>query len=285
MPPSPNSTVVTEDTAPSRPPERRGPDFGVRALSAAVLATVTVVITHLGGWWFAVPVLLFAVAILHEWHRVSDTPGFVAATAALFAAWYAVAWQENVLLALYVLAVGMIGAAIFSLLRRREDKALWAAAGTAYVIVPMTALIWMRHAEGSSFLLLWMFFVVWSSDTGAYLSGRRFGGRLLMPRVSPAKTWSGAVGGLLASAVVGSATSAMIALPAGRALMLAVILSLAAQTGDLIQSAVKRRCAVKDSGSIVPGHGGLMDRLDSLVVAAPVFSIVWTVMSLEGANG
>ncbi len=276
---------MTEDTVQSRPPDRRGTEFGLRALSATVLASVTISITHLGGWWFAVPVLLLAIALLHEWHRLTDTPGFPASGAAVIAAWIAIAWQGGPALALYALVMGMIGTAVFSVVQRREGKALWAAAGTAYTVVPMVALVWMRSAEGSSFVLLWMFFVVWASDSGAYFSGWCFGGSLLLPSVSPAKTWSGACGGLVASAVIGSATAAMIQVPIEGALVLALVVSIAAQCGDLVQSAIKRRCNTKDSGRIVPGHGGLMDRLDSLVFAAPVFSLSWTVMTLLAADG
>ena len=276
---------MTEDTVPSRPPDRRGTEFALRALSATVLASVAITITHLGGWWFAVPVLLLAIAVLHEWHRLTDTPGFLASCAAVIAAWFAIAWKDDPAMALYALVMGMIGTAVFSMLRRREGKALWAAAGTAYTIVPMVALVWMRGAEGSSFVLLWMFFVIWASDSGAYFSGWYFGGSLLLPSVSPAKTWSGACGGLVASAVIGSATAAMIQVSIERALVLALVISIAAQCGDLVQSAVKRRCDAKDSGRIVPGHGGLMDRLDSHVFAAPVFSLSWTVMMLLAADG
>ena len=285
MLPSASSTVVNEDTVPSRHPDRRGAEFGLRALSATVLASVAVTITHLGGWWFAVPVLILAIAVLHEWHRLTDTPGFPASGAAAAAAWIAIAWQDDLAMALYALVMGMIGTAVFSMLRRREGKALWAAAGTAYTIVPMVVLVWMRSAEGSSFVLLWMFFVVWASDSGAYISGLCFGGGLLLPSVSPAKTWSGACGGLLASAAIGSAAATMIQAPIESALVLALAVSIAAQCGDLVQSAVKRRCGAKDSGRIVPGHGGLMDRLDSLVFAAPVFSLSWTVMTLLAADG
>ncbi len=276
---------MTEDTVPSRPPDRRRTEFGLRALSAAVLASVTVTITHLGGWWFAVPVLLLAIVVLREWHRLTDAPGFPVSGAAVIAAWIAVAWQDHPAMALYALVMGMIGTAVFSMLQSREGKALWAAAGTAYTIVPMVALVWMRSAEGSSFVLLWMFFVVWASDSGAYFSGRYFGGSLLLPSVSPAKTWSGACGGLLASAIIGSAAAAMIQVPIERALALALVVSIAAQCGDLVQSAIKRCYDAKDSGRIVPGHGGLMDRLDSVVFAAPVFSLSWTVMTLLAADG
>ncbi len=276
---------MTDGTARSRRPESRRAELALRALSAAVLATVAVAVTLLGGWWFDVTVLVMALVVLHEWHRLTSTPGLPASAAALLASWVAIAWQGHPVMALYALVMGMIGTALFSMLRRREDRALWAAGGTAYTIVPMLALIWMRDAEGSALVLMWLFFVVWACDTGAYFAGRHFGGGLLMPSISPAKTWSGAAGGLLASALVGTLTAAMLQLTFERALLLALVVSVAAQCGDLVQSAVKRRCDAKDSGRLVPGHGGLMDRLDSLVLAVPAFAAAWTLMMLLASDG
>ena len=187
-------------------------------------------------------------------------------------------------MALYALVVGMIGGAFFLLARRQEARVPWAISGMAYAVIPMVALVWMRNADGSSLVLLWMFLVIWASDSAAFIVGRVIGGPLLYPSVSPAKTWAGAIGGLLASVATGLGTAAMIQETLTTTLALSVIVCIAAQSGDLLQSALKRRWQVKDTGRLIPGHGGLMDRLDSLVLAAPVFAMVWTVLSLEVGN-
>ena len=272
---------MTGDTALSKPPERRPAEVVRRLLSAAVLAAVAVLITQLGGMWFALPALVLAGVLLHEWHRLSATPGYLFSAAAVTAAWIAIAWQENLVMALYALVVGMIGGAFYLLARGKEARVPWAVSGMAYAVVPMVALVWMRNADGSSIVLLWMFLVIWASDSAAFVVGRVVRGPLLYPSVSPAKTWAGAIGGLLASVATGIGTAAMIQETLTTALVLSVIVCIAAQSGDLLQSALKRRWQVKDTGRLIPGHGGLMDRLDSLVLAAPVFAVVWTVLSLE----
>lgn len=275
---------MTGDTALSQPPERRRTDVIRRLLSAAVLAAVAVLITQFGGMWFALPALVLAGVLLHEWHRLSATPGYLFCAAAIIATWIAIAWQENLVMALYALTVGMVGGAFYLLVKRQEARVPWAISGMAYVGIPMVVLVWMRNADGSSLVLLWMFLVIWASDSAAFVVGRIVRGPLLYPSVSPAKTWAGAVGGLLASVATGVGTAVMIQQTLTTALMLSVIVCLAAQSGDLVQSALKRRWQVKDTGGLIPGHGGLMDRLDSLVFAAPVFAVIWTVISLEVDN-
>ena len=137
-------------------------------------------------------------------------------------------------------------------------------AGLSYVLPSFAALLWLRQDAGSGLRnTVFLLVIVWASDVGAYLAGRLVGGPLLAPRISPGKTWAGAVGGLLAAACVG-AMFAPAATGAG------MVLGMVAQAGDLMESAIKRGFAVKDSGRIIPGHGGLLDRLDGLLTAAPV---------------
>jgi len=142
-------------------------------------------------------------------------------------------------------------------------------AGVPYIGLATAALLWLRAGDGvGRRAVLFVMLVVWASDIGAYLVGRLLGGPLLAPAISPGKTWSGAAGGLLAAALVGFATLH----PA--AALLATGLGIAAQLGDLMESAMKRGFGVKDSGWIIPGHGGLLDRLDGLLTAAPAAAAV-----------
>lgn len=142
----------------------------------------------------------------------------------------------------------------------------WYAGGFLYALVPALALLWVRE-RGSLDLLVWVFIVTWSTDIGAYFAGRRFGRRKLAPAVSPNKTVEGLYGGIAAATLFGGAWAIArhLSLPL---LALAPVLAVAAQSGDLFESGMKRRAGVKDSGNWLPGHGGALDRLDGLVPVA-----------------
>ncbi len=141
-------------------------------------------------------------------------------------------------------------------------------AGFLYAALATAALAWLRNGRaGGSGVIFFLLGVVWCSDIGAYLAGRLIGGKRLAPAISPGKTWSGAAGGLLA-AVVGGLVMVPIGNEGVRAGFAAALLGVASQCGDLAESALKRRFGVKDSGRLIPGHGGLLDRLDGLMAAA-----------------
>jgi phosphatidate cytidylyltransferase len=144
--------------------------------------------------------------------------------------------------------------------------AAWYIGGFVYALVPALALLWIRERSGIE-LLLWAFIVTWSTDIGAYFAGRRFGRRKLAPAISPGKTVEGLYGGIAAATIFGGAWTLWTGL--GLALLiLAPVLAIAAQGGDLFESGLKRRAGVKDSGTWLPGHGGVLDRLDGLVPVA-----------------
>ncbi|MCH7931170.1 MAG: CDP-archaeol synthase, partial [Proteobacteria bacterium] len=130
--------------------------------------------------------------------------------------------------------------------------------------------------------VFWLFAVVWATDVGAYFAGRGVGGPKLLPRISPGKTWAGLVGGVVCAALVGAAAAALLDLPSHAPLILvSALLAVVAQAGDLFESMVKRRFKAKDSGTLIPGHGGVLDRLDGLLAAAPVVAVI-TVFSGQG---
>ena len=159
----------------------------------------------------------------------------------------------------------------------------WRIYGFFYCLLPAVALLWIRErAEyqgiGQGFdLLIWVFLVVWSTDIGAYFAGRSIGGPKLAPSISPNKTIAGLIGGVLSAAVLAGAWVYYVRLPASL-LWLSVPLAVAAQLGDLFESGLKRRARVKDSGTWLPGHGGLLDRLDGLV---PVAVLTASLMVLD----
>lgn len=156
------------------------------------------------------------------------------------------------------------------------------ALGIVYVCVPVIALLFLRGRapDGLGLLLtFWALALVWATDIGAYFAGRSIGGPKLAPRVSPSKTWAGLGGGVLAALLVGFLLYRFAELPVQLAAA-SGLLAVAAQLGDLFESGMKRRAGVKDSGTLLPGHGGVMDRLDGVVAAAPLAAIAYLLLVL-----
>ncbi len=244
------------------PPSR---NLLMRILAAAVLVPLTLVCAYLGGWLWAALVTLAVIGLDIEWLMVVGAGGEVRTAAAcatalaLSGVCLALGRLEA---ALFVSLLGVVGIALLSTRRG------WSVAGFVYAAAAQFAAIGVRADPEMGFVALtFVLLIVWATDIGGYFAGRGIGGPKLWPRVSPNKTWAGAIGGFAGSLVVagGFAASGL-----GRTLpLLAVagVLSIAGQLGDLFESAVKRRFGVKDSSHLIPGHGGLMDRLDSLVAA------------------
>jgi phosphatidate cytidylyltransferase len=171
---------------------------------------------------------------------------------------------------IFALVVAAIATAMFYEWTRivRGWGALWYASGFIYALLPALALLWIRERDAHGLeLLIWVFIVTWATDIGAYFTGRSFGRRKLAPSISPGKTVEGLYGGMAAATVLGAAW--VFATGLGRGLLpLAPIFAIAAQVGDLFESGMKRRTGVKESGTWLPGHGGILDRLDGLVPVA-----------------
>lgn len=254
----------------------------LRIASAVVLAPLVLAAVWYGGVVFPCMIALAAVLMQAEWIRISETGGlkaleWVRLVVLVIVVALAVQgfWAQGLLL-LLVLAVvaSVIG-------HPRDGVRLWPALGTLYIGIPCLAVLWLRDKPDiGRDLVLALLAVVWATDIGAYFTGRLVGGPKLAPSMSPNKTWSGAVGGLVAAVAAGVA----VALWSGRlglvpAVALSVGTAIAAEIGDLIESVLKRRFTVKDTGSLIPGHGGFMDRLDSLLLAAPVVAVVVLVVS------
>ncbi|MBE9605072.1 phosphatidate cytidylyltransferase [Acetobacteraceae bacterium H6797] len=264
-------------------PVSRWPDLRKRFLSAAILAPLAVTCIWFGAEpWTAM--MAVAVALLSwEWVRLSGqrtrtAPGVAVPAVVLLACALAVAEQPR--LGLIILLLGFVATYIWA---RLPDvvvgppvRALRLAFGILYIGFAGLALIVLRHdSEAGRSNVVFLFCVVWASDIGAYLAGRLFGGPKLWPAVSPNKTWSGAIGGVVSVILVGMLVSELLvpgSLP--RAAAIAVLLGIATQIGDLLESAMKRRFNVKDSSRLIPGHGGLLDRLDGLMIAAPVAALI-----------
>jgi phosphatidate cytidylyltransferase len=261
---------------------KRWGDLRKRVLSALVLGPAAIACIWLGAEAFTAMLALGIALLAWEWvhmcgRRVRVLPGLAVPLAVFAAGTLAVA--EHVRWALAVLALGFFIAWWFaqSMAETLTQPALRLALGVLYIGLAGIALIELRHDTWAGRAnVLFLFFVVWASDVGAYVAGRRFGGPKLWPAVSPNKTWSGAVGGLVAAILTGLAT-ALAFTPRASVLavvVVAVLLGVASQAGDMLESAIKRRFHVKDSSSLIPGHGGLLDRLDGVLAAAPVAALI-----------
>jgi phosphatidate cytidylyltransferase len=254
---------------PLRAPWPRGSEFALRIGSALVLAPLAVGAAYVGDWPFALFWGVAAMGVLWEWTSMvarADQRSVLGAGGAALALAVALAVTGHLLAAVIVLAMGAMGAAALALGERR----IWVAGGVPYAGALALAPIVLRSDNEDGFLaVVVLFVIVWTTDVGAYFVGRAVGGPKLMPQVSPNKTWAGALGGVGAAVIVAVAVAKAVALTNLFAIaMLAVVLSVCAQGGDLFESVLKRRFGAKDSSRLIPGHGGLMDRLDGFVTAS-----------------
>lgn len=252
-----------------------GSELALRVGSALVLVPLAIGTAYLGGWLFALFWGAAAMGVLWEWTALvarNDQRSVLLTGGASLALAVVLVAAGHLLAAVVVLAMGAIGAASLALAERRT----WVAGGIPYAGALALAPIVLRADDADGFLaVIFLFAIVWTTDISAYFAGRALGGPKLMPQVSPNKTWAGAVGGLIASVVVALALAKMAGLTALFALaMLAVVLSVFAQGGDLFESFLKRRFHAKNSGHLIPGHGGLMDRLDGFVSASVAAALI-----------
>lgn len=268
-------------TAPPGAPTRSfwgplGGDFGIRLASALVLFGIALLVVWLGGWVFAVWIALACGVMAFEWERMTQHPADPAGVAIATLAIAAGAGLAQA--ALYPFAFGAVGlGALLSFahaqLRGRHRR--WAFALPLYLGVPAIALIWLRGQPEGWVTTLWFLFVVWATDSWAMIAGRIFKGPLMAPRISPKKTWSGFVGGTLGAIGIGAIFAAV----AGRApdgVLVAAMAAIAVvgQAGDVLESAIKRRFQAKDAGAVIPGHGGVLDRMDSLLAATILMAAI-----------
>jgi phosphatidate cytidylyltransferase len=275
---SANSTAATAGTV----PRADGSALRTRVVSALVLAPVALVPALLGRPVWDVLVAVMGACMAWEWTRLcaGRLSRVGAVSIAIAPAAVAVAALWAVIPALIIVGGGVVLIGVGARLEGVRTPA-WSAAGVAYVGVPCLAMAWLRGIpDGGLATLVWVLALTWATDSGAYIAGRGIGGPKLAPRISPNKTWAGLIGGMAAAAMVGVAASFLvenvapwIAIPASAAL------AVVEQAGDLFESAVKRRFGVKDSSRLIPGHGGMLDRVDGLL------AVSLTVAALSGAVG
>lgn len=243
----------------------------LRIISGIVLATIVLLATFGGGIWFRLIAIAIGAGVWVEWRRITACkPVTILARVAeiLF-----IACLAGILAAvppLLVLAT-LFAAFLVSLAAWFAGSAsVWLASGLVYAGLPSISLAYLRGDTNQGlFMVLLLFAIVWATDIFAYFVGRSVGGKKLAPSISPGKTWSGAIGGVAAAVAAGLAV-AMLSGPIGNPVLVLVIIavSVVSQVGDLFESWVKRKFGVKDSGTIIPGHGGVMDRVDGLAAGA-----------------
>lgn len=273
------------DDKPAEAPKPAASDLVLRIASAVVLAPLAVAVAYLGGWPFAVFWTVAAIAMHCEWASMVGDPRatiVMAAGGGLFVIGLAVAVYVGVAPAV---AVVLVAAAAMAMLAS-PGRRLWTATGVVYAGMVMIAPLVLRSDRSVGFaVIVLLFAVVWATDIGGYFAGRLIGGPKLWPMVSPKKTWAGALGGaggaVLAALGVAYAVQAN---PLALAI-LALLLSAVSQAGDLFESAVKRRFGIKDAGHIIPGHGGVMDRLDGFVAAATLAAVIGILRAGADAAG
>jgi phosphatidate cytidylyltransferase len=251
-------------------------DLAVRFASAVVLGVPFLIAVHAGPPYFDLIIVAAAGLLAWEWSRFTapETAAGASWRAAVFIGWTLAA---VVFASAFAPGAGILlaAAAVLALLvwARREP---WLAAGLAYVALPCIALLWLRdQGEDGRPIVFWLLAVVWASDIGAYFAGRILGGPKLAPRVSPNKTWAGFFGGAAAAAAIGAIAAPL--LEAARPSLLvaiSVLLGVSAQAGDLFESWLKRRFGVKDTSALIPGHGGVLDRVDGLMAAALLLALI-----------
>jgi phosphatidate cytidylyltransferase len=269
-----------------------------RVLSAAVLAPLAVAAVWFGSPWLPLVTALAGGVMAWEWARLCGAGGRVGPSGivligAVLAAIATAGAGSTIAAALASSALG--AAVVFAAARRVRDAADagWLAVGVLWLGIPCALLLWLgaggasgggASASGSGRLtVLWIFAVVWATDIGAYAVGRSIGGARLAPRWSPGKTWSGLIGGILCAALAGFAAARLLHAPSALPLTLTSAgLAIVEQFGDLAESAAKRRFGVKDTSGLIPGHGGLLDRLDGLLAVIPAVALL---CSLPGGAG
>lgn len=258
-----------------------GGQFATRFAVGLLLIAAALAAEFAGGLAFTALATLAALLMFAEWEqlhrlgRVWRLAGLAVVAGSALAAWMGAAALAVPCLAA---AAGILALAARPYIRQR---AFWLAAGLLYCGLPVVALIWMRGLADGLALTVWTLAIVWATDIFAYFAGRAIGGPRLAPRISPNKTWAGLAGGMAGAAAVGAGLAALWLAPAWlpAAALAGAALAVAAQGGDLFESWMKRRVGVKDSGALLPGHGGVLDRLDGLV---PVALLVATAVLLVG---
>lgn len=247
------------------------PELLQRTISGIILIAIAVAALWFGGialWGLATAAALI---MMGEWAGLTEAAQHK--KLAQYALCIPLALLSPLAAGPGALVAGAFVAVLLALLVATRNG--WLAAGALYVGLPIMALLWMREQENGLLLAFWGLSLVWATDIGAYFAGRGFGGPKIAPSISPNKTWAGLFGGMLGALLLGWALTTYEDLPFQLA-MVSPLFAVLAQVGDFFESWLKRRAGVKDSGTLLPGHGGALDRLDGVVTSLPVAAFfIW----------
>jgi len=188
----------------------------------------------------------------------------------------AIFYSKDLFLLLAIAIAIMMTAEWMDMIKNIADKKKWQLIGFFYILIPIFAVIKLRYYSVE--VLFWMFAIIWSTDIFAFFAGKTLGGTKIAPQISPNKTWSGLIGGVFASMIIGFMSSFMFAGGVMFFIFLSAFLSIIEQISDLLESKFKRIFGVKDSGTIIPGHGGILDRMDGMMLLAPLVLLIVTLL-------
>jgi len=271
--------VTPLDVAPSGADPRAHPhksEILTRLVSAIVMAALALGSVLASVWTFVALVIAAGVTVSWEWGRLVRKVGFDAIagiqSAAVASVAVAVALSRPGL-ALIAAIVALVGTGLLAV---SSATVGWSLLGIAYSVLSTWSMVWLRSDSTlGAAALLYLLLVAWTTDTASYGGGRLVGGPKLAPSISPRKTWSGLLAGILAPALVGYAFALFLQdTSAWRLTLVSIVIAAACQAGDLGESAVKRRFGTKDMSNLIPGHGGLLDRIDGLLIAAIAAALI-----------
>ena len=261
----------------SLPPAKRfdWSNLGIRVVSATILIPSVLAAVMFGGWAYLTLIAVAVAVLAIEWGTMTAPTAPVRVSTAVCAAVLAglfLAHRDHMWLAWGGMLLGGLAAALVA--RGVAERPADAAFGVVYIGIACVCLIWLRAMPQGKYWTIMLFAITWSADIAAYAVGNTLKGPKLWPRFSPNKTWSGFVGGLIASMATGAmmASLPMFSLNLAAAAVVGLFGGLATMAGDLWESMLKRRFGVKDSGDLIPGHGGLLDRVDGLLFAVVVIA-------------
>lgn len=261
-------------------------ELKLRIISAIILALLVLAITWIGGQTFTLLWAVIAFLILREFNRMCAKSMSLANSMAAFIALLLIVGSWLIGDRQTAIVMFCSGFIVLALWQMFVSRAIWSALGLAYASLPFFAMSDLRSDNHNGLIvILLLYFCVWGADVFAYFAGRTIGGPKLAPSISPNKTWSGFIGSLVGALLL----SYLVDLAAGfdPILVFFIIILLAAvvsQMGDLMESSIKRKFAVKDSGTLIPGHGGVLDRVDGLIVAAVFIWLVTLYISVQSGQ-
>ncbi len=257
-------------------PSSKWADLALRSASAVVLMPIALYCVWQGGIWFQMFLGVLAVLVAQEWAAIvhgGSARAFALLVLAGLSGVFVTAAQGLDAASAAILVIWLFSVLMW--LVQAGQGSIWSLLGVFYIGLPMIAFVLLREdGELGFWAVLWCFAIVWAADIFAYFAGRMIGGPKLAPRLSPKKTWAGLAGAIVGACLVTTVFTWWLNLNLPPLLLLATTLTIVEQAGDIFESAMKRRYGVKDSGNFIPGHGGVLDRVDGLLAVILVATVI-----------